>query len=78
MLKTCFLSEVRFIIQISKRSTCAHLHHAELDSVGQSHLKTVATFLAFPAYPKTTWCEDSAALYDMGMVSSHRVCDTVT
>ena len=52
--------KVHFFTQISKRSPCTHLHHSELDSVGQCHITTIETF---PAYPKTTWCEDSAALH---------------
>ena len=48
--------------QISEGSTCMHLHHLELNSVGQCHLKDVETF---PADPKTTWCEDSIALIQL-------------
>ena len=55
--------KVHFFTQISESSTCTHLHHSELDSGGQSHLKTVETF---NAYPKTTWFQDSAALIAHG------------
>ena len=59
-----FVPKSASFIQISARSTCTHLHHSELDSGSQCHLKTVETF---SAYPKTTWCADSAALVSVGV-----------
>ena len=39
-----------------------HLHHSDLDLGGESHLNMLKTVEAFPAYPKTMWCEDSVAV----------------
>ena len=39
-----FDQQVHFFTEISKRSTCTHLHSSELESGGQRHLKKAETF----------------------------------
>ena len=63
MLKTCFwgfFDQKKCIFFSPKSQNTQHVRTFRIGLSGpKSSKKTIETF---PAYPKTTWCEDSAAL----------------